>query len=79
MTKSAQKWLNKKSATPEESKIYIIALKQYKKLKRPLQNVDIAEVHGTHRTNIRAHLSNMIRKGLIERHLHKFYIPVEAA
>lgn len=75
----AQKWLNKIGATPMESEIYFIVISQFKKLDRPLQNADIAVIHGTHRTNIRAHLANMIRKGLVKRHRHKFYIPIEAA
>ncbi len=78
LTKKARQWLNKQGATPVETEIYSITKAQFKKLKRPLQNGDIASVHKSHRTNIRAHLANMISKGLIKRHLHKFYLPVEA-
>lgn len=73
----SQKLLKQLGATETESDIYCIVLKLYKKLERPLQNSDIAEAHGTHRTNIRNHMTNMIRKGLIKRDRHKFYIPVQ--
>lgn len=72
----ARKFLEKAQATPTESEIYSIVVSKYKALDRPLQNRDIAKVHKSNRTNIRAHLANMVRKGIIKRHLHKFYLPV---
>lgn len=70
------KILSEAKATPTESDIYKIVVKQFQKLERPLTNSDIAKVHGTWRTNIRYHLMNLERKELIMRVSHKFYVPI---
>lgn len=72
---SAKKKTNCKVPTPTEKIIHGIILKQFGKLNRPLRNHDIASIHETHRTNIRVHLANMVKKGIIKKHSHKFYIP----
>lgn len=72
-------WLKKRGATPAEAKIYKIVVKLYRKDGLPVKNGRVAEVYGTHRTNIKTHLANMIRKGMIQRHQVKQYIPIIAA
>jgi len=73
--KEIQNWLTKKEATETERDVYFIAVGAYMKKNAPLINSDIAEEHGTHRTNIRFHLKNMIAKGIITRHSRKHYLP----
>lgn len=68
-------FLIKLGATPTEIEIFSIINSIYNKKSLPLSNGDIVAVYGTHRTNIRNHLSNMIRKGIVKRHRHRFYIP----
>lgn len=73
LTDKEIQWLHDKSATPEEIKIYGIMKGLYDG--KPLMNGDIASVHGTHRTNIGAHMKRMILKGIVSRYRHQYYVP----
>lgn len=75
--KQVNEFLASKSATITEAKIYKIALAFCNKEKKPFSNPDIAKVYGCHRTNVLAHLNNMIRKGIVTKYSPRFYTLVK--
>lgn len=75
--KNIDSWLDKMGVPPVGKKIYKIAAQVYSVKKTPLSNRDIADIHGSSRTNILAHMRKLIEKGVIKRHSKKFYIVVK--